>query len=138
MPRPVQHSEQKERFLVCWRHDLSTYLRPTPNNICFLLDISVGEEHIHHKGGVETAMMRLLKASLVGELTVLAAVLVALTGTPEKVLAQDECFDQCGTEYEDWITSCEALYKAGDYTGYVYCLEAADTQYSYCEEGCEI
>jgi len=60
-----------------------------------------GEGYIRQKGETEKAMMRLLKPSFVGELTILAAALVALTGTPERALAQDPCFDMCGAEYED-------------------------------------
>jgi hypothetical protein len=75
---------------------------------------------------------RFLKASTIKELTILAAVVLALTGMPEKALA-DACTDACGAEYEQWVYQCNVYLGT---PGYEYCLDAADQEYDYCISQC--
>jgi hypothetical protein len=100
------------------------------------LHFFAGGGYIHQKGAIDMAVTRLLKTSLVRELTILAAAVVALTGAPETVLAdQSLCDSMCGSAYEQYVAMCEQYFK-GDPTGYEYCLNAADEQFTICEEDC--
>jgi hypothetical protein len=82
------------------------------------------------------AMTRLLKASFLGELTILAAVVVGLAGTPERALAQVGCYEGCGNLYEAWADECDAEYLPEDPEGYESCLGTGDTIYEICIQDC--
>jgi hypothetical protein len=82
-------------------------------------------------------MTRLLKASVIRELTILAAAVVALTVTPEKVLGQDDCFAMCSANFQSWLAACKSELP-GNPTGYAYCVAAAAENYQICSEGCEV
>jgi hypothetical protein len=81
-------------------------------------------------------MIRSFKASILGELPLLAAAALALTVAPEKMIAQSSCQTYCSNMYEEFVSSCYTSCGSSNYACLEDCLDQADVAYEECMFDC--